>query len=345
MREKLFLLIFALPAFAVSIFASMPVWADPSATSQTLRVDAIPFKLNLDPEFEFRDSTLTLKEYNDSSVGAERFRVLWMGTLAAQPQRFILETTATEATLEDQTGKALWVQHFEQPSLTLTLDKATTIGSLTDQAGRTLWTGPWDGKLTSSGGSATQLTADGFELRVAEDQTADLADSTGKIVWSGVRPRHAGLALVENGKRRILGLPALPFPANTKISFEIAAVPETVTMQDSKHSLLGTETASVIQITKRYSAGYYADHPIISLIRPDVMPRPLTVDRFFITFQDATGQTVLLQTLDVDSVRTAVLPGGQTLEIGHYHRTALDKQGHIVEDISSTTQAEVMALP
>ena len=76
---------------------------------------------------------------------------------------------------------------------------------------------------------------------------------------------------------------------------------------------LEPKPSPTIQITKRYSQGYYADHPLVSQITPLVTPQPLAVGSYAVAFQAKDGALVQAQTLDIDSVRSANLAGGHQI--------------------------------
>lgn len=307
-----------------------------------LRVDPIIFKINLDPQFEFRDNILTLKEYNDSGAGPHRIRVLWTGPLGAQLQRFILETTESAATLRDAGDHILWVEHYTVPSLTLDFSK-TGQATLTNQSGQTLWTGPWDGKRTPRSAAQGRAECNGFVFLTPKEEVARLEDTHGTILWTGSEPSLGGLYIIDYGQRSPLAWHSIPFPVNEKFAYDIADVPENVTLEDKNHAALGTQTVPTIQITKRSSQGYYATHPIVTQITPSVMPRPLAVGTYSVTFRDKDSNLVQSQTLDIDSVRAVELAGGRTLETAHFHGVTRDAKGQVTDDNTSTTSSELPA--
>lgn len=327
---------------ALAVLGAWPISGARAQLPGALRVDPIAFKINLDPQFEFRDGALTLKEYNDSAAGPDRVRLLWSGPLGAQPQRFSLETTDSEAALKDADGHVLWVEHYTVPSLTLDFSK-TGQATLTNEAGQTLWTGPWDGKRTSRGASPSRVECNGFVFLFPKGEAARLEDTDRALLWTGPEPKQGGLSIIDNGQRRPLVWHSIPFPVNEKFSYDIADVLESVTLEDKNQAAHGTETVPTIQITKRSSQGYYAAHPIVSQIMPLVMPHPLAIGTYSVIFQDKDGALIQSQTLDIDSVRTTEIAGGRTLETAHFHGVTRNAKGQVTDDNTSTTSSELSA--
>ncbi len=252
---------FALPAFAQSSPATqLPVSQQPALKDiqiqpPVLGIFDILWPSNL--QFEDKDDALLLTQPPQMWGGTKPdSKVLWAGKFGAKPQTFTLETTASEEDLKDDTGKVLWSQQFEEPSLTLDFDRRNHI-RLLDSIGNELGFAPTDESFPhiypvhhhSEPFHGKWMDSGGIRIETDTDRQQTTVTSGTQLIWSGHRPPNDGVRLGRSPESAVYGIPTRKFPVGLTITFEVTRETGSMSITDENHRLLETEPVETLHLT------------------------------------------------------------------------------------------------